>query len=412
MAKILVVSDDGVSSGYGRISAEINKRLLARGHQVIAASIQYDGLLPAQYDGERLPYHVASLQNKPNWPEVVMSIASVFTPDVIWVVQDAPFSQQVRSLPLDWSRIAFVMTTPIDGAPIHPAWVETAKKADGLLTISEFGVNEWRKAGVTAGLCRPGVNLNKFYQMTDSERLAIREKLDIAPGAFVVGMMAMNQGRKAIPQTMKAFFDFALDKPDARLLLDMDAVSPAGWDLLALCEQFGWNRKQIIFRHDAVARGVYELRERYNVLDVHAVPAFREGFGLPILEAMACGAISMAQDWCAGTEVVKDGRGILVPSVDYFMPSTWGGALDKLPDTAYMTAELQRLHDNPDERKAMARRGMEWARKQTWDSAAETCFAVLEKALARKQTTPNSAIMNGNEPIALVEGNGGDRRTV
>lgn len=409
MVKILVVSDDGVSSGYGRISTEINRRLLARGHQLLAASLQYDGLLPAQYDGERIPYHVACIGGRPNWADEVHKLALAFQPDVIWTVQDAPFAQTVRSLPLDWSKVAFIMTTPVDGSPIHPAWIQTAKQADAVLTISEFGVEEWRKAGVTAGLCRPGINNGKFYRLPDSERLAIRAKLDIAPDAFVVGVMAMNQGRKAIPQMMRAFFDFALDKPDARLILDMEATSPAGWDLVALCEQFGWERKKVIFRHEAAARGVYELRERYNVLDVHAVLAFREGFGLPILEAMACGAISAAQDWCAGTEVVKDGRGLLVPSLDYFMPSTWGGALDKLPDYSALAKELQRLHDNPEERKALARRGMEWAVKQTWDTAAQNCFDALDKALARKKPAVNvhmngtHAIMNASDPLVLTE---------
>lgn len=385
MIKILVISDDAVASGYGRISAEINRNLVKRGYHIMAASLSYDGLLPAVYDGEPLPYHVASLQGKANWPELVMAIAGAYQPQVVMVTQDAPYSGIVRNLPLDWSRIAFIMTSPVDGAPIYPAWVETAKQADALLTISEFGVTAWAEAGVQAGLTRPGINPNKFYKIPDDARAEVRRKLGVAEDAFVLGMMAQHQGRKDIPGTMKAFFEFAKDKPTARLLLDMEPLSPAGWDLPAMCKQQNWDMSKIIFRGDAAQKGVTELRDRYNVLDAHAVLAFREGFGLPILEAMACGVVSIAQDWCAGTEVLTDGRGILIPPIDYFMPSTWGGALDKLPDLKVMTDKLQWLHDNREERIAMAKRGMEWARRQTWDIAVDNAVAAIEKAVAKKK---------------------------
>lgn len=383
--KILTVSDDGVSSGFGRISAEINKRLVKRGYHIMAASLTYDGLLPPAYDGEPLPYHVACMGGRPNWPDIVLQLVNVHQPEVIMVTQDAPYSGTVRNLPLDWSKYTFIMNAPVDGAPIYPAWVETAKQADGMLTISEFGVGAWKQAGVAAGLCRPGIHHDKFFQLPDEQRAAIREKLGIAKDAFVLGMMSMNQGRKDITGTLKAFFDFAQDKPTARLLMDMDEVSPAGWDIPSLCKQFSWDVGKILFRSECVRRGVTELRERYNVLDAHSVLAFREGFGLPIIEAMACGVVSMAQDWCAGTEVLTDGRGILIPPIDYFMPSTWGGALDKLPDLKIMTQKLQWLYDNPDERRAMAKRGMEWARQQTWDIAADNVIRVLETAMAGKK---------------------------
>lgn len=408
MTKIFVVSDQGTSSGYGRIAAELSNNLIKRGYHVMGASLSYDGLLPAVYDGDLLPYHIGSLQGKPNWPDCIVGMTSAYQPDVIWVIQDAPYSGIVRNMPLDWSKIAFIMTSPVDGAPIHPAWVETAKQADALLTISEFGVRAWAETGVTAGLTRPGINPNKFYKIPDEQRTDIRRKLGITDDAFVLGMMAQHQGRKDIPGTMKAFFDFAKDKPTARLLLDMEPISPAGWDLPAMCKQFGWDVSKLIFRSDCIKKGMTELRDRYNVLDAHAVLAFREGFGLPILEAMACGVVSIAQDWCAGTEVLTDGRGILIPPIDYFMPSTWGGALDKLPDLNVMTDKLQWLHDNREERLAMAKRGMEWARRQTWDIAVDNAVAAIEKAVAKKkpviavggfQSVTEKSIIKAIEPL-------------
>jgi glycosyltransferase involved in cell wall biosynthesis len=396
MTRILSISDQGISSGFGRIAATIEKALVKRGYEVHGASLAYDGLLPPRYDGDLLPYNVAALNpytapvpGRPFWTDAVLNLINALQPDIVWVTQDAPYGCAVRNLPLDWSKYAFMVTTPVDGKPIDPEWVEMVKSADAALTISEFGVQAYAEAGVTVGLCRPGIDADKFFPQSVEKRLENRAKAGIPPDAYVHGMMAMNQGRKAITQTLRAFMDFARDKPDARLLMDMEEGSPAGWHIPKLCRQFGWDVQKILFRSQAMARGLTDLNDRYNLLDSHSVLAYREGFGLPVLESMAAGVVSMAVDWCAGTEVLRDGRGILIPAIqvegeDYFHPSTWGGALDKLPNYHEMTHQLQWLYDNPHERQAMAKRGMEWARLQTWTPAIDAAVKAVENAVARK----------------------------
>lgn len=385
MTKILVISDDGLPSGFGRISSEINLRLVKRGYEVLAASLTYDGLLPAQYDGFPLPYHVAALNGR-EWVGATAGIINAWQPDIIMVTQDFPYAVAIRNAPLDWSKYGFIIITPVDGVPIHPDWLNTMRQADAGLTISEFGVNAFRQAGIPVGLCRPGVNLDKFYPLSDDKRLEIRQKLGIDRDAFVLGGAFMNQGRKLTLTVVKSFMDFAIDKPNARLLLDMDLKSPAGWDVEAACQQFGWDRTKIISRADCLQRGIFELRERYNVMDAHMVIAAREGWGLPIVEAMACGVVSMGQDYCAYTEQLRDNRGVLISSMDYFLPSTWGNALDRLPNYREATVKLQWLHDNPNERLAMAKRGMAWARTLTWDSAADNVIAGIEKTMAKRKS--------------------------
>lgn len=397
MAKIFVFSDDGISSGFGRISATLNKALTRRGYDIFAASMAYDGKLPAMYDGEELPYHVAALQPyvrmSGGFPtNEIMELINVTQPQIIMVIQDAPYAVNMRSLPLDWSKYGFIVVTPVDGSPIFPDWLEMMKEADAAFTISEFGVKAYAEQGVTVGLCRPGIDTDRFYRLPDEKRLTIRAQLGIAPDAYVHGVMCMHQGRKAIPETIRAFMDFAKGKDNAYLLLDMDEISPAGWHLPAMFKQYGWDESKVLYRSQCIQHGVTDLNHRYNVLDSHSVLAYREGFGLPVLESMAAGAVSMAQDWCAGTEILEDGRGILIPPIqldgeDYFHPSTWGNALDKLPNYRVMTQKLQWLYDNPDERRAMAKRGMEFARSQTWTRAVDNVQAGVEKTLARKHVS-------------------------
>lgn len=411
--KVFVLGDFGISSGYGRIATEIYNRLHIRGVQVFAASVMYDGILQAQMDGHGFPYHVASL--RPVQPgqfynmDGVLGAINAFQPDIIHVIQDFPFAEALRNAPIDWSRFKFVITTPVDGKPIFPPWIEIARKADAMLTISQFGVDAFRQQGVEARLSRPAANLNTFYPMTHDERLAVRAKLGIAPDAFVLGMVAMNQGRKAVTEMVRSFFEFAQDKPTARLILDMEAAGFGGWHIPYFCQTSGYDVSKILFKADCVQRGVTELRERYNVMDVHGVLAYREGFGLPLVESMACGVTTAAMDYSSGTEVVGDGKGILVPKYGRPRVSTWGNALEWSPDEDDFVNQLQHVYEHPEERAAIARRGMEWARQYTWDMAADATMTALTDAMNKRVIVPAPVVtpvppVQATAPAAAPDG--------
>lgn len=387
MTKIFILSDDGMATGYGRISMEVSTRLFKRGYSLMAASIAYDGLLPPTLDGAPLPYWVAALAGK-DWVGAAVNVINAYQPDIVHVVQDAPYADHLRNAPIDWSKHAFVITTPVDGAPVDPDWVNLLKGADGMLSISQFGVDTHRATGIPSDLCRPGVDANTFFPLNDADRMALRTKLGIAPDAFVLGSMCMNQGRKDIPDMLRAFFAFAADKPTARYFLDMDDVSPAGWRLTSVCKQQGWDASKLLFRVDAQRVGLHNIRDRYNLLDAHMVISHREGYGLPLTEAMACGVVSIALDYCSGTEICGEGRGILIPPIEYSSIGTWGGAVDKYPNIDAMTKALQHLYDNPDERRAIAKRGMAWSRAQTWDATADAVARVYERVMAKRQVQP------------------------
>lgn len=381
--RLLIVSDSGVPSGYGRIADELGLRLHERGVQIHQISLLYDGLLRPMYDGRiPLPYHVASVAGHPEWPQMTMAIAQAMRPDAVLVIQDMPYVQQVRDLPLDWSAIVFGAITPIDGVPIHPAWVETLKKADLAWSISAFGAAAMRDAGIEAHLCRPGIDPNFFFRRSDAERKTLRARAGLAEDAFILGSCAQNQGRKLWPQMLEAFFRFAKDKPASRFIANTEAISPIGWDLIQLCVQRGWDRSKILFRQDLAA---FTIAERYNLMDAHMVLASREGFGLPLIEAQACGAVSIAMDYCSGTEICGDGKGVLIPPIAFRGISTWGGAEDCYPNMEALASALQHLFDHPEECQAIAKRGMEHARGYVWVDAVDSVYSRLSRAVETRQ---------------------------
>jgi glycosyltransferase involved in cell wall biosynthesis len=376
--RTLLFSDCGVPTGYGRIADEVGTRLVGRGMDVMGVSLPYDGLLPAKSNDTLLPYWVAALGGKASWQTELFKILQAVQPELVIGIQDMPYLEQLSEMPYDWSKTRLILVSPVDGVPIYPSWVRTAGRADAFFSISNYGVEAYKRAGVMNALpLIPGVNPKTFFKQTPAQRANSRALMGYGEKTFVLGTMAMNQGRKCISLMLKAFFNLVERYPglDAKYHLDMDRESPAGWNIPALCEQHFWDINRLTFRNDV---SELSLTDRFNMLDAHMVIAHREGYGLPLVEAMACGVTSIAMDYCSGTEIVGDGKGVLVPCIDYAVPSTWGGADDKFPDLGKLETDLLRLAQDISYRQATAERGHVWAQTQTWDNNFEPFWETVK----------------------------------
>ncbi len=93
-------------------------------------------------------------------------------------------------------------------------------------------------------------------------------------------------------------------------------------------------------------------------------PSLYEGFGLPPLEAMACGTPVIAADATALPELVGD-AGVLVDPHD-------AGAL---------AAAMVRVATDADLRRGLVARGFDRARQYTWEMTARSTLAVYEEAM-------------------------------
>lgn len=103
-----------------------------------------------------------------------------------------------------------------------------------------------------------------------------------------------------------------------------------------------------------------------NLAEVFVYPSLYEGFGLPPLEAMACGTPVVCSNASSLPEVVSD-AGIL------FDPR----------DSAALTNALGCLLDSPTQRAELRARGIARARRFTWERAARETLAVYQRAAAK-----------------------------
>ena len=126
------------------------------------------------------------------------------------------------------------------------------------------------------------------------DRAALREAAGIGPDTFVIGCnMANNDAiRKALPEIMLAFARFLKDRPDSLLALHTGVHQDGGQDLECVAENLGiTDRVKVVdqYRYTAGLISQQDLAGWYGTIDVLCGASYGEGFGLPIIEAQACG---------------------------------------------------------------------------------------------------------------------------
>ncbi len=112
----------------------------------------------------------------------------------------------------------------------------------------------------------------------------------------------------------------------------------------------------------------------YAAATVFTLPSLYEGFGMPLLEAMACGTPVVTTTSSSLPEVVGD-AGLTVPPTD---ADALGAALLRLLDDAELHAELRE-------------RGLRRARLFSWRATAERTLAVYQDAADRRPLTTDHA---------------------
>lgn len=121
-------------------------------------------------------------------------------------------------------------------------------------------------------------------------------------------------------------------------------------------------RSQVSFLHGPSDADLLAL---YNLAAVMVFPSLYEGFGLPPLEALACGAVVVCSNASSLPEVVGDAALLADPH-----------------DSEALAAAIERALDDATLRDELARRGPPRAARYTWSGSARAVHAALREASA------------------------------
>lgn len=192
-----------------------------------------------------------------------------------------------------------------------------------------------------------GIDVSKFMPIN---KKGARKLIGVPIDAFVVGNVNRNQSRKRQDLTIRAFADFAKDKPNARLVLHCVASDAQGWDLEQLGDYYGCLDK-MIFTHmmfkNSVASTV-ELNYLYNSLDVQINTGGGEGWGLTSTEGAACKVPQIVPNWSA-TKEIWEGHGKLIDVISVRHEPGQVNTMQAVIDTKHLVQLLNEFYESPSE---------------------------------------------------------------
>ena len=355
---LLVAENHNLASGFGTYAKNLLERLHASGKYEIAEFAIY----MKSSDGKDVPWkvygnapedsepdeHKQLYNSNPNnqfgawrFDKVVLD----FKPDIVLSYRDPWMDMFISKSPL-LPYFHWVWMPTVDSDPQKQSWIEGFAKTDAVLCYSEFGVKTLEKdAGHllnVVGCASPGID-PKIYKPYDKKE--IREELGLDPNVNIIGTVMRNQKRKLFPELIKSFAKFLKVAPpeikdNTYLLLHTSYPEKMGWNLGYHIseEQVGGKvlatyicktckRWRIDFFRDSlnycphcktiscvmpsVGMGleVPDLVKVYNAMDLYVQYAICEGFGMPQVEATACGVPIASANYSAMEDVLQWTKG-------------------------------------------------------------------------------------------------------
>jgi glycosyltransferase involved in cell wall biosynthesis len=186
-------------------------------------------------------------------------------------------------------------------------------------------------------------------------------KHQLKPEHKIILYVGSEHPRKNLGVLLEAFARVARHDPNVRLLkVGEPGVAAGRAAFLTACDRLSVRSRVRLLG----TLNDDDLRLVYSMADVFVFPSTFEGFGLPPLEAMACGCPTVISRATSLPEVVGDAAVLCDPS-----------------DAAAVTHGINSILDNPARARELRERGLKHAAQFTWENVAQKTLAVYQRVL-------------------------------
>ncbi|WP_336331177.1 glycosyltransferase family 4 protein [Haloarcula sp. CGMCC 1.2071] len=226
-----------------------------------------------------------------------------------------------------------------------------ADVASTITTVSEFSKSE-----IVDNLDVPSSKVGVVYNGVDKTFFSSQsEQLNGLPEDYLLFVGSMNP-RKNLKRVIKSY---AAIKTQTDLPHKLVIIGPENKNIFKSVD--------IESRDDIIAPGFVtegELKYAYENADVFVFPSLYEGFGLPPLEALACGTPVVASETTSLGEILQEGCIQVDPE-----------------DIQDITDAIVRILDDEQLADELAAQGQAYAREFTWENATGQLRDVLSKTV-------------------------------
>lgn len=357
---IMLASNYSAQSGYANVARMLAPRWQALGHRVTVFELGGRINRPTQIgDIQVLPPALDPLGN-----DIVDDHASRLRADAVISLTDAwGLNGDV------WGRTPWFPYTPIDHMPPTPAVVNSIRHCQRPIAMSTFGYQQLKGVGFEPYYAPLPYDPDVF---SPGDKVAARAALGFPQDVYLVAFVGVNDSvpsRKGIPELLTAWaMTTQQGRRDWMLYMHTAptgnlALSPyGGVNIPQLMTTFGIDQNTVRLPDEYDYRtGIPQraLAELFRAADLLILPSRGEGFGLPLVEAQACGLTVATTNCAAQRELIFGGI-----EIDGEVEWTWQGATVVRPGVASIAEALEagyELRGNPKQREMALRGAAEYA---------------------------------------------------
>lgn len=318
-----------------------------------------------------------------------------YEPDIIYMTGDpGSVSALAQVIP---ARVPVLAYVPIEGEPLLSSGWRSVLSSIEFFTCSQYGVDiVKRDMGIDIPFVYHGVDTDVFYPLLEGERAAYRNRLGW-DGKFVVTVVAQNVRRKQLTRLIEAIAIIKHQYGVNDVVLYLHTVPFQGYwleghNLPEVASAYHLTDEVVFnplmsglgkFVPENGDLGVPGLRELVGSADLFVLPSQVEGFGLPLVEAMAVGTPVVTTKYAAGWEVARLGGGTGIEPHDWEIHKS--GTRYANLDPANIAKTILALKRDPRKLARMRGEGLEAVKHFKWSAFEELVIAKAKEVRSRHE---------------------------